>query len=68
VITKLEQMPRYFAWTTNSQFMGINCSNNIRDKTRERSVVHTMARFKQVGSQQWIGLTRIVHRVKWFGC
>jgi len=32
--------------------MGINCSNNIRDKTRERSVVHTMARFKQVGSQQ----------------
>jgi hypothetical protein len=52
VITKLQQMPRYFASTTNSQFMGINCSNNPRDKTRERSVVHTIARFKQVGSQQ----------------
>jgi hypothetical protein len=63
VITKLKQMPRYVAWITNSQFMGINNNNNIRNKTRERSIFHTMAKFKQVGNQYWNGLTRIVTTV-----
>jgi hypothetical protein len=54
VITKFKQMPRYVAWITNSQFMGINCSNNIKEKTREMLVFHTMTKFKQVGSQQLV--------------